>query len=101
MPFPKCKISFNKSFGSCQRETSITDPETGNSTTKMVDCNTKLPPAEYFNIENQIKAGVTLNEVNTNILGSADININEVSEGIKTYVKSKSKSKNNEVNNED
>lgn len=100
MPFPKCKIHFNKSFGSSPREISITDEESGIITTKTEDCNKKLPPSEYFEIQNQIKAGVTLNEVNTNIINNSNgINIPELENVIKTSIK-KSKTTKNEVNNE-
>lgn len=102
MPFPKCKIHFNMSFGSSPREISNED-ENGNVTTKIEECNKKLPNAEYFEIQNQIKAGVTLNEVNTNVINNSDgININELENAIETSVKKTKKSTktNNEVTNE-
>ena len=102
MPFPKNKIHINKSFGSCQREITITDPETGVEIPKIEDCNKPLPESKYFEIQNQIAAGVTLNEVNTNIINNNNgINIAEFENAIETAVKkSKSKTQNNEVNNE-
>ena len=101
MPFPKCKVHFIKSFGSSPREISITDEETGIETTKIEDCNKTLPPAEYFEINNQIKAGVTLNEVNTKIIQNNPVNIPELDEAITNISKTKSKTTKNEVNNED
>ena len=99
MPFPKNKIHINKSFGSCQREITITDPETGVEIPKIEDCNKPLPESKYFEIQNQIAAGVTLNEVNTNIINNNNgINITELEKSIETTIK-KSKTK-NEVNNE-
>jgi hypothetical protein len=91
MPFPKCKIHFNRSFGSCQRETSIEDPSTGVCTVKMVDCNTKLPDSKFFEIQNQIKAGVTLDEVNTKVINSGSINVPEFESAIETAVKKTTK----------
>lgn len=88
MPFPKCKVKFNMSFGSCQREKSIEDPSTGICTTKMEDCNTKLPDSQFFEIQNQIKAGVTLDEVNTKIINNdGGINVPELESAIETAVK--------------
>lgn len=104
MPFPKMKIHFNKSFGSCPRETSIEDPETGITITKLEDCNKPLPSSEKFEINNMIKAGVTLNEVNTTIINNNNgINLPELETAIETSVKKskKTKSNNNEVINED
>lgn len=101
MPFPKCKIHFNKSFGSCPREITIEDPETGICTTKLEDSNKPLPSSEKFEINNMIKAGVTLNEVNTNIINNNDgINMQEFENAIETAVKNSKKSKSNEVTNE-
>ena len=102
MPFPKMKIHFNKSFGSCPRENTIED-ENGNITTKIENCNKTLPPSEYFEINNQIAAGVTLNEIPTNVIKNNPVNIPELDKAITTITKkSKStKTSNNEVNNED
>lgn len=102
MPFPKCKIHFNKSFGSCPRETTIEDPETGVEIPVIKNCNEKLPDTENFKINNMIKAGVTLNEVNTNIINNNNgINVKELENTVETIVKTSKKSKSNEVTNED
>lgn len=100
MPFPKCKIHFNMSFGSSPREITSED-ENGNVTLKIEDCNKKLPNSEFFEIQNQIKAGVTLNEVNTNIIQNNPVNLPELDEAITKATKTKSKKTNNEVTNED
>lgn len=70
MPWPKLKVRFNKSFGSCPRETTIEDKETGITQTKIEDCNKPLPDAENFEIAKQIEAGLNLKEVNTKIIGN-------------------------------
>lgn len=103
MPFPKCKIHINKSFGSCPRETYIEDLESGTCIEKLEDCNKPLPSSENFEIQNMIKAGVTLNEVNTNIINNNNgINIPELEQTIEKTIKNSKKTKsNNEVNNED
>lgn len=101
MPFPKNKIHFNKSFGSCPRESTIENPETGVEIPITKNCNEKLPDAENFKIDNMIKAGVTLNEVNTNVINNNDgINVKELENAVETVIK-KSKKSNNEVTNED
>lgn len=101
MPFPKCKIRHVGSFGSCQRESSVTDEETGVVTTVMVDCNKPLPAAEMFEISNMMKAGVHLDEVNTKILSSG-IDTEALTEAVKTSVKSTRKTTKDEVkSNED
>ena len=98
MPFPKLKVCFNRGFGSCVREVSVVDQDTGVVTTTTAPCNTKLPDAELFEIQNQIKAGVTLDEVNTKILGSG-IDTVSLTEAVETVVKNSNK-KSKEVNNE-
>ena len=102
MPFPSFKISVNGSFGSCQREVQVTDPDTGIVTTAMEDCNKKLPDASMFQINNMIKAGVSLDEVNTKILSSG-VDTQALTEAVTTVAKSgrKAKSQSSEVKNED
>lgn len=87
MPFPRLKVRHAGSFGSCQRESSVTDSETGIVTTVMVDCNKPLPAAEMFEISNMVKAGVHLDEVNTKILGSG-VDTEALTEAVQTAVKS-------------
>ena len=104
MPFPKTKTYFNYNYGTCPKETSHEDPETGIIITENEAPNKKLPDAEFFEIHNQIKAGVTLNEVNTNIINNNNgINIPDLEKTIETTIKSTKtkKSTNNEVTNED
>lgn len=86
MPFPKCKVRFHSSFGSCQREISTEDPVTHDVLVSRQDCNQSLPESELFDIQNQIKAGVTLNEVNTKVLGSG-IDVQSLGEAIETVNK--------------
>lgn len=100
MPFPRLKVRFNRSFGSVPREVYVEDPVNGVIQTVIEDCNKKLPDSELFEIQNQIKAGVTLDEVNTKVLGSG-IDTEAVTEVVKTVTKKKTKSANKEeVNNE-
>lgn len=70
MPFPRLNVRFARSFGSCPREVYQEDPTTGVVSTVIEPCNKKLPDSELFEIQNQVKAGVKLDEVATNILGS-------------------------------
>lgn len=103
MPFPRCKVHFNMSFGSCQREKSIEDPSTGVCTVKMEDCNTKLPDSKLFEIQNQIAAGVSLDEVNTKVINSTGgINVPEFEKAVETAVKksTKKQTQNTEVTDE-
>lgn len=88
MPFPKNNVQFKSSFGSCQITTAIEDETTGVITTRKKDCNEKLPDAENFEIANQVKAGVAMQEVNTNILSSKTTpNEKDLEEAIKTITK--------------
>lgn len=93
MPFPKCKIKLNMSFGSSPRETYTEDKETGVCIPKTEECNKKLPDAENFKIENQLKAGVTLNEVNTKVLNGNGVNIPELEQAIEKATKTKKTNK--------
>ena len=96
MPWPKQKIQLNKSFGSSPRETYTEDKEKGICIPKTEDCNKKLPDAENFKIENQLKAGVTLNEVNTKIINNENgINIKEFSKAIEKTISKKQTKKTN------
>lgn len=100
MPFPRLKIRHNGGFGSCSRESSVTDPETGVVSTVMVDCNKPLPDAEMFDVSNMVKAGVTLDEVNTRILSSG-VDTQALSEAIKASVKSNVKQTKSEVKSDE
>lgn len=100
MPFPVNKVVFYRGFGSCARETSVVDKDTGVVTTSIEPCNVKLPDAEMFEIQNQIKAGVTLDEVNTNILGSG-VDTSALSEAVTIVAKKSRKKSTQEVNDED
>lgn len=88
MPFPRCKVKFNMSFGSSPREVTVEDPSTGICTIKVEDCNKPLPDSRLFEIQNQIKAGVTLDEVNTKVINNtAGINVPELESVIETAVR--------------
>lgn len=103
MPFPRCKVRFDSTFGSLAREVSMTDPVTGVVSFTVEDCDKPLPDSRMFDISSMMKAGVTLNEVNTNILSSG-IDLQAVSEAcdtIKTRVRKKKQSATEEVANED
>lgn len=102
MPFPRLKVRFNGSFGSCPRETTVTDPETGIVSIVEKPCNEPLPDASMFEINNLVKAGVHLDEVNTKILSSG-IDTEALSGAIETVKKStrKKAAKAGEVNNEE
>lgn len=78
MPFPKLNVNFHRGFGTCQIR-KVQEDEQGNIITTMEDCNKKLPEAENFEIQNQLKAGLNLQEVNTKIKG-ADIDEKELTE---------------------
>ena len=69
MPFPKLKTCHVSGFGSVARLSSV-EKSDGTVETKYKPCNEKLPPANMFDIASQVQAGVTLQEVNTKILGS-------------------------------
>lgn len=69
MPFPKMKVCHVSGFGTVSRLVSSTKDD-GTVETKVVSSNAKLPDARKFDISAQIKAGVTLQEVNTKVLGS-------------------------------
>lgn len=101
MPFPRLKVRFAHSFGSCPREVYKEDPTTGVVSVVMEPCNKKLPDSELFEIQNQIKAGVTLDEVNTKVLGSG-IDTEALSSAVSTVAKKTRKTKQTkEVVNED
>lgn len=101
MPFPRLKVRFAHSFGSCPREVYKEDPTTGVVSAVMEPCNKKLPDAELFEIQNQIKAGVKLDEVATNILGSG-VDAEALSSAVSTVAKKTRKTKQTkEVVNED
>lgn len=69
MPFPRMKTCHVSGFGSVAREVSVEKPD-GVVETMIRPCNQKLPDAKMFSISAQLKAGVNLQEVNTQILGS-------------------------------
>lgn len=94
MPFKKCNVQFHKAFGSSPRETTITDEETGITRETTKNCNEKLPDAENFEIANQLKAGVNLQETNTKILGSK-INEEAITAAIKKARAKKTTTTNN------
>lgn len=95
MPFPKLNVRFRTAFGSCMRQTYIENKDTGICIPTMEECNKKLPNSENFEIANQMRAGVTLQDVNTNILNSNEsINLPEFEKAItKTINKKKSNNK--------
>lgn len=100
MPFPRLKVRFSRGFGSSPREVAHEDEATGVVETRFEPCNKPLPAAELFEIQNQIKAGVTLNEANTNILGSG-VDTQALGEAVSTVAKKTRKSKKEEVTDED
>lgn len=88
MPFPSMKTCHASSFGSLAREVSVEKPD-GTVEIMTRPCNAKLPDAKMFDISAQLKAGVQLQEVNTQILGSG-VSTEELS-GALTQVARKSK----------
>lgn len=58
-------------------------------------CKTKLPNPELFDLRNQIKAGVNLQEVNSKVFSSSKISGDVVANLVGLEIK-----QNNEVNNE-
>lgn len=103
MPFPRLKVRFNGSFGSCPRQTEVTDPETGVVSFVDEPCNKPLPDASMFEIDNMVKAGVHLDEVNTKILSSG-IDTEALASAVETVKQTTRKSKSlpkEEVTNED
>ena len=95
MPFPKLNVRFRNAFGSCMRQTYIENKETGICIPTTEECNKKLPDSENFEIHNQMRAGVTLQDVNTKILNTnQEINIPEFEKAItKTINKKKTNTK--------
>lgn len=89
MPFKKCNININKSFGSSPR-TIYMENEDGQIEEKTEDCNKKLPDAENFEIQKQIESGVNIKEVNTKIIGNK-INEKELGEAIERVKKQRNK----------
>lgn len=90
MPFPKNHVQFRQSFGSSPITTTIEDESTGVLKEITKDCNEKLPDAENFEIANQIKAGIALQETNTKILNSENTpNIKDLTTAIQEIEKKK------------
>lgn len=90
MPFPKNHVQFRQSFGSSPIIATIEDESTGVLKEVIKDCNEKLPDAENFEIANQIKAGVALQETNTKILSSENTpNIKDLTTAIQEIDKKK------------
>lgn len=99
MPFPKNNVQFRQSFGSCPIVTTIEDESTGVLTEIKKKCNEKLPDAENFEIANQIKAGVAIQEVKTKILSSQNTpNMKDLTEAI-TEIEKKKPINNNQGEN--
>lgn len=104
MPFPKRHIKLITGYGTSPRSKYITDEETGIIQEVVQACNKTLPKPELFKIKNQIKAGITLNEVPTkvvsNVTGSAvEAEVTAITEKVKRKIKLKKKS--TEVTHED
>lgn len=94
--FPKKNIRFCAAGGTLSRIRTHVDEKTGVVVEEFGDCNTKLPDAEMFDIANQIKAGITLNEVSTQIINDAsyaDINAGAEDVIAKAIKKSKTETK--------
>lgn len=87
--FPKKNVRFCVAGGTLPRLRTHVDEKTGMVIQEYGDCNTKLPDAEMFDIANQIKAGITLNEVSTQII--SDASYAEVNAGVADIVSKKSK----------
>ena len=86
MPFPKCKIHFNMSFGSSPREKIIEDPSTGVCTVKLEDCNKPLPDSKL--LERIRLKPVSLDEVNTKVINNTGgINVPEFEKAVETVAK--------------
>lgn len=98
MPFPKHKVFFCRSFGSIQREVVSEKPD-GSIESRLINCNVKLPSSEKFDISAQVKAGLNLQEVNTNVL-SGGSNLEELSSAIST-IKENVKKSNTKKNPDD
>lgn len=96
--FPKRKIKLISGGGTSPREKFITDETTGITTEIIEDCNKPLPSAEMFKIKNQIKAGINLQEVKTDVI--SNVNTQTINNEIETITKKRKTSKTNEVNNE-
>lgn len=72
MPFKEHRIKLNNSAGYAQKIEQESEEITGIIREKKVEANKKLPSAELFTIENQIKAGIEMKEVPTTILNTRE-----------------------------
>lgn len=74
MPFPKLKFRIDASVCNVTTRSAKTDEVTGIVETKQESAIEELAPAEYWDIGNQVKAGMKLEEVNTKIVHETPIN---------------------------
>lgn len=88
--FPKKNMRLSDVFGTTPHIASHVDDKTGIVVEEMVECNRKLPDAAMFKIANQIQAGVTLNEVSTQIIN--DASYGTVNAGAEAIITKKTKS---------
>lgn len=99
MPFPVNRIKINVNTGTSPKTKYVTDETTGIVQEITKNCNEKLPDRNMFAIKNQIKAGIDLKEVKTNVI--SNISADTINEEIETInKKTKKTKKKNEVNNE-
>lgn len=98
MPFPINRIKTSVNTGTSPKTKYITDETTGVVREITKDCNEKLPNRNMFAIKNQIKAGIDLKEVKTNVI--SNISADSINEEIETINKKTRKTKKNEVKNE-
>lgn len=97
--FPKNHIKLYTGAGTSPKTKFITDETTGIVREITKDCNEKLPDRQMFLLKNQLKAGINLEEVKTNVI--SNINAETISEEINTIQKkTRKKHKNNEVKHE-
>ena len=91
MPFPSMKTCHVSSFGSLARQVSVEKPD-GTVEIMTRPCNQKLPDSKMFEISAQVKAGLQLQEVNTQILGSG-VSTEELSGAVSQVARKSKQSK--------
>lgn len=97
MPF-RSRQRYNVIVGSRELpvESTIVDSDTGNVTTVVSDALSKeLPAPELFDLDAQIKAGISQEEVSSTILSSNSVTADSV---IRKYTKKSSKQEVNDEN---
>lgn len=90
--FPIRRVKFVRAFGTSPRYYEHEDPRTHVVAVEYGECNKPLPAREMFAIQNQLKAGVTLNEVPTAVVQNVDTKVmNTLGTEVETRARRRSK----------